>query len=80
MEFFDKKAAKRAVCTAKQPNKNAVSRCGPSREKVNRKNPQIFPIYKRKNFNSAEDIQSEAEDIKIIYRASRLALYSSMET
>ena len=24
---------------------NAVFRCGPSGEKVNRKNPQIFPIY-----------------------------------
>ena len=37
-----------------------VSRCGPSREKANRENPQIFPIGKYKQY-SAKIAQSAAE-------------------
>ena len=47
---------------------NAVCRCDPSREKAILENPQIFQNCKYKNKISAEDGQSAAEAIQIVYR------------
>ena len=38
---------------------DAVCRCGPTREKANRENPQIFLICNYKDNLSAENSQSE---------------------
>ena len=47
---------------------DVISRCGSSREKANRENPQIFPIGKYKQY-SAKNAQSSAEGI---FKSSRV--------
>ena len=52
-------------CILEKPVRTVVDivfRCGPSREKSNRQNPQIFPIGKYKQY-SAKIAQSTAEGI-----------------